>query len=285
MQKFLIRCIIKYIYIIKKKGGSTVREIGINLQIKPEVCAIDFIKRASALGFNTLFTDTPSERDLHIIANALAASGMRYETIHAPFSHINDIWLAGEGGEEMLRELMQAVDRCHEGGVPVVVIHLSSGNTPPPISQIGLERYMRLVEYAAINGVKLAFENQRKADRLTWAFEKFGRMPHVGFCFDCGHENCFTPGMQFLPLYGDRLLCTHIHDNDCVQDHDLHMLPFDGRIDFGRITRQLREVRYEGPLTLEIHTQNSDKYTFMTLQAFLERAAMSIKRLRSMLDF
>lgn len=261
------------------------REIGINLQIKPEVCAIDFIKRASALGFNTLFTDTPSERDLHIIANALAASGMRYETIHAPFSHINDIWLAGEGGEEMLRELMQAVDRCHEGGVPVVVIHLSSGNTPPPISQIGLERYMRLVEYAAINGVKLAFENQRKADRLTWAFEKFGRMPHVGFCFDCGHENCFTPGMQFLPLYGDRLLCTHIHDNDCVQDHDLHMLPFDGRIDFGRITRQLREVRYEGPLTLEIHTQNSDKYTFMTLQAFLERAAMSIKRLRSMLDF
>ena len=261
------------------------REIGINLQIKPEVCAIDFIKRAAALGFNTLFTDTPDERALHIIANTLAANGMRYETIHAPFGHINDIWIAGERGDAMLAEMMVAVDRCREGGVPILVAHLSSGHTPPPISDIGLIRYTRLVEYAAGNGVKIAFENQRKPERLAWAFEKFGRMPHVGFCFDCGHENCFTPGVQFLPLYGDRLLCTHIHDNDCVQDHDLHMLPFDGRSDFGRITRQLRESGYKGPLTLEIHTQNSDKYNFMTLQAFLERAAMSVKRLRSMLDF
>ncbi len=261
------------------------REIGINLQIKPGVCAIDFIKRAAQFGFNTLFTDTPSERDLHIIANALAANGMRYETIHAPFGHINDIWLAGEGGDAMLAEMMVAVDRCREGGVPILVVHLSSGNNPPPISQVGLVRYTRLLEYAAEKGVKIAFENQRKPDRLAWGFEHFGRMSNVGFCFDCGHENCFTPGVQFLPLYGDRLLCTHIHDNDCVQDHDLHTLPFDGRSDFGRITRQLRECDYKGPLTLEIHTQNSDKYNFMTLQAFLEKAAMSVKRLRSMLDF
>ena len=261
------------------------REIGINLNISPDVCAIEFITQAKKFGFNTLFTTTPDERGLHIIANTLAANGMRYESIHAPFDHINDIWVTGEGGEQMLCELMQAVDRCREGGVPTVVIHLSSGHTPPPISEIGLVRYTRLVEYAAQMGVKIAFENQRMVDRLVWAFECFGRMPHVGFCFDCGHETCFTPGVQFLPMFGDKLLCTHIHDNDCVPDHDLHILPFDGRIDFGRVARQLREVCYKGPLTLEIHTQNSDKYTFMTLQAFLERAAMSIKRLRSMVDF
>ena len=132
---------------------------------------------------------------------------------------------------------------------------------------------------------EIAFENQRKPDRLAWAFEKFGRMPHVGFCFDCGHEGCFTQGVQFLPLYGDRVLCTHIHDNDCVQGEDLHVLPFDGKLDFGRVARQIRESRYAGPLTLEIHAVNSNKYDFMTLQAFLERAAHSIKRLRSMVDF
>ncbi len=261
------------------------REIGINLQISPKVCAIEFIKCAAGVGFNTLFTDTPDERALHIIANALAANGMRYETIHAPFGHINDMWLAGEGGDVMLAEMMQAVDRCRTGGVPILVAHLSSGNTPPPISRIGLDRYTRLVEYAAEKGVKIAFENQRKPERIAWVFEHFGRMPHVGFCFDCGHEGCFTQGVQFLPLYGDRLLCTHVHDNDCVKDSDLHLLPFDGRLDFGRVTRQLREVGYKGPLTLEIHRQNSNKYDFMTSQAFLERAAMSVKRLRSMLDF
>lgn len=261
------------------------REIGINLQIRPGLCAIDFIKRAAGLGFNTLFTDTPSERDLHIIANTLAANGMRYETIHAPFEHINDIWLDRECGDVMLDELKQAVDRCVTACVPVAVIHLSSGNNPPPISEIGLARYARLVEYAAGKGVKIAFENQRKPERLAWAFERFGRMAHVGFCFDCGHEGCFTPNVQYLPVYGDKLLCTHIHDNDCVQEHDLHMLPFDGRIDFGRIARQLRDTRYQGPLTLEIHAQNSNKYDFMTVQAFLEKAAMSIKRFRSMVDF
>ena len=131
------------------------REIGINLQIRPEICAIDFIKRAAQLGFNTLFTDTPCERHLHIIANALAANGMRYETIHAPFSRINDIWIAGEGGDTTLRDLMEAVDRCAAANVPIAVVHLSSGNNPPPISEVGFVRYTRLLEYAAAKGVKL----------------------------------------------------------------------------------------------------------------------------------
>ncbi len=261
------------------------REIGINLHVRPDICAIEFITQAKKFGFNTVFTNVPDERGLHIIANTLAANGMRYESIHAPFGHINDIWLAGENGDTMLQEMMVAVDRCQTASVPVVVVHLSSGNTPPPISEIGLVRYTRLVEYAAEKSVKIAFENQRKPDRIAWAFEQFGRMPHVGLCFDCGHEGCFTQDVQFLPLYGDRVLCTHIHDNDCVQDSDLHLLPFDGRIDFGRVARQLRESRYKGPLTLEIHAQNSNKYDFMTLQAFLERAALSVKRLRSMVDF
>lgn len=261
------------------------REIGINLDIKPGVCAIEFITQAKKFGFNTVFTNTPDERGLHIIANTLAANGMRYETIHAPFGHINDIWLAGEGGDAMLREMMTAVDRCQTAKVPVVVVHLSSGNNPPPISEVGFVRYVRLVEYAAAKGVKVAFENQRKPDRVAWAFEKFGRMPNVGFCYDCGHEGCFTKGMQFLPLYGDRLLCTHIHDNDCVQDGDLHLLPFDGKLDFGRVARQIRESGYKGSLTLEIHAENSNKYQFMTLQAFLERAAIAAKRLRSLVDF
>ncbi len=261
------------------------REIGINLNIRPNVCAIEFITKAKQFGFNTVFTNTPDERGLHIIANTLAANGMRYESIHAPFERINDIWLAGEAGEAMLAEMLVAVDRCREAHVPILVVHLSSGNTPPPISEVGRMRYVRLLEYAAKHGVKIAFENQRKPDRLDWAFEQFGRMSHVGLCYDSGHENCFTPDVRVLPIYGDRLLCTHIHDNDCQKDQDLHLLPFDGRADFGRVARQIRESGYKGPLSLEIHAENTGRYDFMTLQAFLERAALAIKRLRSMTDF
>ncbi len=261
------------------------REIGINMDCGDGSLAADFIRCAGKAGFQTLFTDLPDPATLAVILRALEESGMRYETIHAPFSHINDIWLPGEGGDAMLAELMTTVDRCREGRVPATVIHLSSGKTPPPISDVGYGRYVRLIEYAEKKGVKIAFENQRKPEYLEWAFRVFRNVPHVGFCYDCGHESCFTPGVQFMPMYGDKLLCTHIHDNDYLQDHDLHMLPFDGRIDFGRVARQIRESGFKGPLTLEIHAKNSGKYDFMTTQMFLEKAAMAIKRFRSMVDF
>ena len=44
-----------------------------------------------------------------------------------------------------------------------------------------------------------------------------------------------------MPLFGNRLICTHIHDNDCMYDHDMHMIPFDGAVDYDRVTRQIRE--------------------------------------------
>lgn len=257
------------------------REIGINL---PEQNEAAFIREASDVGFCTVFSATPSEAQLRVIVDAIAANGMRYETIHAPFGHINDIWLAGDAGEAMLREMLVTVDRCAQGGVPIAVIHLSSGKTPPTVSEIGASRYERLVEYAAKKGVKLAFENQRQLENITWAFRHFADASHVGFCYDFGHECCFTPGIEFMPLFGGKLLCTHLHDNDCVQDHDLHMLPFDGHADFGRAIKRLRENGYQGPLTLEIHQQNSHRYDFMSTRAFLERAALAAGRLRAMLD-
>jgi sugar phosphate isomerase/epimerase len=103
---------------------------------------------------------------------------------------------------------------------------------------------------------------------------------------------CYNFSEDVMAKYGDKLIATHFNDNMKMHDptvvtwhDDLHLLPFDGRMDLGRVARQIRESGYRGPLTLEIHATNSDKYNFMTLQAFLERAALSIKRLRSMVDF
>ena len=257
------------------------REIGINM---PDGTPLEFIPAAKSFGFDTIFTGVTSERDLVRIANTLAANGMRYETIHAPFDHINDIWLEGERGDAMFAELMTAVTRCAQGNVPIAVVHLSSGKNPPPVSEIGRVRYENLVEYAAQKNVKIAFENQRQLENLAWAFRHFSDAANVGFCYDCGHEGCFTPGIEFMPLYGHKLLCTHIHDNDCVPDQDLHMIPFDGKLDFGRVIKRLRESNYKGPVTLEIHHENSHRYDFMHMNAYLERAAMGIKRVRTLLD-
>ena len=87
-----------------------------------------------------------------------------------------------------------------------------------------------------------------------------------------------------MPLFGDKLICTHLHDNSGRPDDDQHLLPFDGSIDFGRVAKRLRESNYQGTLTLEIFDVNNHNYDFITPQAFLEKAAMVAKRLRRMVD-
>lgn len=257
------------------------RKIGINLLALPGMTDADFLRAASEMGFGAIFTGMMDESRQLECAAEMACCGLEYETIHAPFSHINDIWLDGEGGEAMLNELTSCVDRCAQVGARIAVVHLSSGNNPPSITDIGRARFARLVEHAAKKNVKIAFENQRKLANLAWAMEEFGDV--AGFCWDCGHESCFTPGREYMPLFDSRLICTHIHDNEGVYNQDDHWIPFDGNIDYTRFADHIRKADYTGSLMLEI-AYNRPRYADMSAETYLKRAADAAKRLAKMVD-
>ena len=224
-------------------------EIGINLHpiggMTDEVC----LKTMAELGFTATFYMSKTVERMEQLSRLCAAENIRFDTLHAPFDHINDMWLEGEGGQRMLSELKDCVDQCLVVGAPIAVVHLSSKMKPPTITDIGRGRFEDLVAYAQKKGVKIAFENQRKLFNLAWAFETFGPEDGVGFCWDCGHENCFTPGKQFMPLFGDRLICTHIHDNDGVQD--AHTLPYYGSTDWEQVAQAFAEIQYAGNFSFE----------------------------------
>lgn len=260
------------------------RKIGINIGAKNGLKLEEGARELADLGFEAVFTGVPDPECAERIGNALAANGLSWDTMHAPFGHINDMWHDTEGGIVMYRELTEGVDRCREMGVPILVVHLSAGHFPPSLTDIGRARFSSLVEYAVGKGVQIAFENQRMLANIAWAFEEFAGVPEVGFCYDCGHEFCFTPGRQYMPLFGNRLICTHIHDNDCEYDHDLHLIPFDGKADFDRVARQIRESGFEGTLMLEVIARNSNVYDDMDAHTYLSRAAAAAKRLRAMVD-
>ena len=260
------------------------RQIAINLHAKRSLDTASYIQKMRELGFNALMTETLEMGELAKIAELLSRNGLRYEMIHAPFKGINDIWLDNEGGERALAEMITAVRGAAAVGCPIVVVHLTAGKILPQITQLGGARYEILVEYAACKGVGIAFENQRSLSHLAWALERFEKAPNVGFCWDCGHEGCFTQGREFMPAFGDKLICTHLHDNDGILGDDQHKIPFDGRLDMSRIARQLRQSGYNGTLTLELFAENTNAYDRMTATAFLEKAAMAAKRLRLMVD-
>lgn len=260
------------------------RKIGINVGLKRDLDLDSLIPQLKALGFDAIFTGMPALKLIPKIKKLLEENDMEWETLHAPFGHMNDMWLEGEAGEIMLRELLNCVDCCVLGGVKIAVVHLSSGDNAPPVTDIGRRRFTELVEYAAAKNVTIAFENQRKLANLAWAMETFGPDSNVGFCWDCGHESCFTPGREYMPIFGKRLICTHIHDNHGIYNGDDHMLPFDACMDFEKVARQIRESGYKGSLMLEVGPGAHEIYQDMSWDDFFVRAAAAVKRLRDMVD-
>ena len=214
-------------------------------------------------------------KNLEEIAQLCQQYGITPENFHAPFSHMGDMWLDVPEGEEMLKELTDSVDNCKKYGVDTLVVHHSSGAVP--FSEIGISRFERLVNYAKENGVTLAFENiSFKLSRLAYLLEEY---PEVGFCWDVGHEQAYAHGRQFMPLFGDRIAALHMHDNHCEHMGDTHMIPFDGQIDFDRVTTQLAQANYQKAIMLEVMACRTEAYLAMGADAFYEKAAHVARKL------
>ncbi len=266
------------------------RKLGMNFRAERPKDKTDeeVLARLKEYGFDATHTGIadPFENPGRIdeLAPKVRAAGLDYDFIHAPFKGINTIWEEGEEGEEMLNRMLATVDCCARNEIPVVVVHLSSGVAAPMICDVGVERFDRLIRHAGAAGVQVAMENQRKIGNIAALMERYLTEKHVGFCWDNGHEACFTPGREYMPLFGDRLLCLHIHDNRCLYNVDEHYLPFDGLIDFGHVAQQIRASGYQGSVMLETAGRKRELYSGLSEEGFLERAYMQANRLRVLID-
>jgi len=187
--------------------------------------------------------------------------GLTIENAHFSFSGINSIWEDSPDGEEFLKIYFSYIDDCKKFEIPTAVMHISSGEITPPFGQTGLNRFKQLVERAEKYGITIALENVRKFDYLEYLFANI-ESDRLKFCYDCGHENCFTPGIDYLSKYGNKLVALHLHDNDGAGDQ--HMLPFSGTVKWEKIISKIKELNYKGALSLEVDAQYSnviDKYT------------------------
>lgn len=111
------------------------RKIGINLLTKDNDG--EYVKKIASLGFTATFTGTYDTKRHMEIAEACCVNGIEYETIHAPFSNINDIWLDRLAGDTMLDRLFDCVDKCSRSNVEIIVVHLSSGVKAPLLPMQG----------------------------------------------------------------------------------------------------------------------------------------------------
>ncbi len=242
------------------------------------------------------FTKTFYLWDDNVDAKAFSARahelGIEIETLHSPFDVVSEIWNEGEIGDRYTERLRRCVWVAAEYGIPYVVVHTTCTNRAPLVSNLGIVRFGKIVHEAQKLGVKLAFENLEFVRHLALVMDEFKDSPNVGFCYDVGHEHCYSPGIKYLPLFGDRLFCTHIHDNlgiaptkDMDYRDDLHRIPFDGNIDFSEVCRGIKATGFEGTLMLEVaNRKDYDFYKGYTPEQFYKKAYESALKLRELCD-
>ncbi len=248
------------------------------------------ISEMARVGFQSSFFGWSEDTDCVSMMKLFEKHGIEIDNLHAPFTNLNCMWRDEPEGDEYTDRLIKCIDDVAAIHVPNVVMHPVSGESFPLSSLVGIERFRKIVYHSLSKGVKVCFENVEYSEMLGIVMEEFGN--DVGFCYDTGHEHTNDPGIRFVKMFGDRLTCTHIHDNYGLSyivypilHGDCHMIPLDANIDFKRVMSEIRGVDYKGVLMLEcsrhglLHT-----YSNYTLGQYLERAYNALCEIASYCD-
>lgn len=202
---------------------------------------------------------------------------------HAPFpSNVPEI-------RSMLK---RAIECTAEAGGEICIIHPDNNASP----EKNAEMYHDLLPFAKGCGVKIATENmfnwdkekdcpcfaacatpQSFVDHITAVND-----PFFVACLDIGHAEllgCNTSAPEMIRALGGHLQALHIHDNNKLWDQ--HQIPFSGKIDYDAVVSALKEIGYQGYLTLEADSHLRD-HTVEDVMQGIDDLATAAKRLAHM---
>lgn len=251
---------------------------------------MDRLRLIKAAGFKSVLlwwaVESPFEPPIPEKCGNARKAGLEIENAHLEYRPMNSLWEEGFRGEHYATELIGLVSEAGRYGVPTLVVHLTEGFEPPAMSETGLSRFRRLIDAADRAGVRLAFENLKAYKRL-YEFMPLFDAPHVGVCFDAGHNHAHCPDKRVCRDFADRIFAVHLHDNYGVSDD--HLLPFDGNDDWARVRNELMDSSYTGAWSMEVEhpvsrafgkkLPENDPYFSMSAEEYLDRAFKAHKRL------
>lgn len=190
--------------------------------------------------------------------------------------------------------LKRAIECVAEAGGDICIIHPMNNGTP----QENAEMYLELLPFAKEHNVKIATENMwnwhENAEHSSFAAcatpESFNdhldavNDDYFVACLDIGHaemKGSETSAPEMIRGLGKRLKALHIHDNDKL--HDSHQIPFSMDIDFVEIVKALKEIDYNGYLTLEASSY-LDNFLRADIPSGVKELYNSAKKLSDMFD-
>lgn len=236
----------------------------------------------SSVGFKNVFMqwyENPNYEDKKAELEYAIKKGLNVIFVHLDYRHINAIWEEDDFGEEITQYYINCIDDLDKYGIKLLVMHLVGGDNPPKPNIIGLNRLIKICDYAKSKNIKIAFENTKSKGYQEYVIENI-KSDNVGICYDSGHVHCHFNDEYDFEKFKDRVFCIHIHDNYGIYDD--HLIPFDGNLDFNWALSGLKTTNYNEYMTLELCYRND--YLSMNLVDYYKKAYEVALRLKNMYE-
>ncbi len=269
-------------------------EIGVNTNNECGKDAKEVLTNIKKAGFENVmvaFKVGKAEETLKIATEL----GLKVPYVH--LTNSNNLWSKGEENKSLMANLKEQIELTAKYKVPIAVLHATSGGADElalPPNEFGLNCVSELVAFAKKHKVKIALENldQPSFKHFKYVMDNIDDK-NLGFCYDAGHHQLYIPKIDLLQRYGNRILAIHLHDN--LMDwtfgydwtRDLHRLPFDGKIDYDKIIKNLAKTPYKNVVMLELHKDSCGEprlYEKMANLDFLKEAKKRAEKLAEMLE-
>jgi sugar phosphate isomerase/epimerase len=213
-----------------------------------------------------IFDKSSSEEYAYKLKELLDKYNLKCLQSHAPMpSYYTDETM----GKMAIEAHKNSIRICGIVGCQYMTIHPYYSNyIEEPITEQEEEKYNFEVLFPALfssleeNNVKACLEDlPGNSKKKTRSFRAILTVPEkaikyvdtlnelsgkklFGLCLDVGHLMCTsTIPYDYIKAVGDKILITHIHDNDGL--HDEHLLPFTGIANWDLVTRAFSEVGYD----------------------------------------
>jgi sugar phosphate isomerase/epimerase len=222
----------------------------------------------------------------------LESRGLSLHSVHSPMERV--CGKAGDGGApisiaepEKLRRI-EAVDQvkwvlelAEQIPFRYLVQHVGSGREPLEgrYQDAAFNSLEYLLVFAKHRGITIALENtpgELSSPAALVDFLRATRLNDLALCFDVGHARLGDGIEAGFQLMRNRMVTTHIHDNH--GEHDDHLVPFDGSIDWEAALTAFATAPADLPFVFELKEPAPGGR-----EAVLDRAAAAFDRMEKMM--
>jgi len=274
--------------------AKTHYQIGINTNCGCGDTLEETLRNIKAAGFRHIMLLPSKNGDLEQELELATRIGLKVAFVHLPhWLEVNNFWTVGRESDELINKVIEQIKVCDKYGARVAVIHSTKRSVESnlQLTPHGVNSFRKLLQATEKCSIKIAIENLHSSESkfMEFLFDKI-KDERLGLCYDCGHHNLADPNTDWLGKYGDRCFAIHLHDNLMdlpkigIRGHDLHMLPFDGKIDFEKVIRGIAKSKYRDIIMIESSRLESSFYQNISPTEFLREAKSRGEKLAKMLD-